>query len=393
MKSLLVENLTKEFTLANTKTRFTALNNVNFDVERGEIFGIIGSNGAGKSTLLKILARVLRPTSGHIELHGRLGSLLEVGTGFHPELTGRENIFLNAALLGMNKAEILRKFDAIVVFAGIESHLDEPVKHYSSGMYMRLAFSVAAHVQPEILLMDEVLAVGDVDFQRKCFDLIERNRKHGQTVLLVSHDIHSILRLCSRALFLQNGRVASLGSSNDVAAEYLAISGGSQSERRFPVVADAPGDDTARLRGIRIRAVDSTTLSSVDIGQSFGVEIDFDVLNSNITLFPSLTVNNEWGPICWTTDVSTSWHGRQRPVGKYLVVVWFPKNFITAGRMSITVSIHSSQPHVRHIHEQNVISFQAFETAGGSRGGYSGHIDGGIRPFLQWDVKHTKLAY
>src|SRR5579862_8188748 len=176
---------------------FWALKDVSFDVKKGEVVGIIGRNGAGKSTLLKILSRITQPTSGEIDLYGRVGSLLEVGTGFHPELTGRENIFLNGAILGMRKAEIRSRFDAIVAFAGVEQFIDTPVKRYSSGMYVRLAFSVAAHLNPEILIVDEVLAVGDADFQRKCIGKMQDVSRSGRTVLLVSHSMPVVLRLCS----------------------------------------------------------------------------------------------------------------------------------------------------------------------------------------------------
>ena len=221
MKSLSIQGVSKEFRLSSGRNRpsrrLMALEDVSFDAEPGDVIGIIGRNGAGKSTLLKIISRILRPTRGRIELNGRVGSLLEVGTGFHPDLTGRENIFLNAAILGMNQSEILKKLDAIIAFAGFEDHLDEPVKHYSSGMYMRLAFAVAAHVEPEILLIDEVLAVGDADFQRKCIERIEQVGNRGQTVLFVSHSIHTVLRLCQRAVLLEKGRVVAYGPAREVA--------------------------------------------------------------------------------------------------------------------------------------------------------------------------------
>ncbi len=187
--------------------RFWALRDVSFEVAPGEVVGVIGRNGAGKSTLLKLLSRITEPSEGRITLRGRVGSLLEVGTGFHPELTGRENIFLNGAILGMKRAEIRKRFDEIVAFAEVEKFLDTPVKHYSSGMYMRLAFSVAAHLEPEILLVDEVLAVGDASFQRKCLNKMESVSKHGRTVFFVSHNMPAITRLCPRAIMLDRGRV------------------------------------------------------------------------------------------------------------------------------------------------------------------------------------------
>src|SRR5881628_252867 len=199
-----------------------ALKDVSFDVKRGEVVGIIGRNGAGKSTLLKILSRITEPTEGRARIHGRVGSLLEVGTGFHPELTGRENIYLNGAILGMKKAEIDRKFDEIVAFAEVEQFIDTPVKHYSSGMYVRLAFAVAAHLEPEILIVDEVLAVGDSAFQKKCLGKMSEISHGGRTVLFVSHNMEAVLRLCTSAILLKNGQVVDRGSAENVVRRYLA---------------------------------------------------------------------------------------------------------------------------------------------------------------------------
>ena len=200
---------------------FWALKDVSFEIKRGEVVGIIGYNGAGKSTLLKILSRITEPTEGYADIYGRVGSLLEVGTGFHPELTGRENLYLNGAILGMKRAEIARKFDEIVAFAEIERFIDTPVKHYSSGMYMRLAFAVAAHLEPEILLVDEVLAVGDARFQKKCFNKMQDVGQQGRTVLFVSHNMPAITRLCQRAILLDGGRVLQDGPSHQVVSAYL----------------------------------------------------------------------------------------------------------------------------------------------------------------------------
>jgi lipopolysaccharide transport system ATP-binding protein len=215
----------------NGAEEFWALRDVSFEVGRGEVLGIIGRNGAGKSTLLKILSRITRPTAGRVRLQGRVGSLLEVGTGFHPELTGRENIYLNGAILGMKKAEIRRKFDDIVEFAELERFLDTPVKRYSTGMYMRLAFSIAAHLEPEILVVDEVLAVGDVVFQKKCLGKIQDiSSRQGRTILFVSHDMDAIQRLCSRCIMLEHGQLAADGDSAPIVAHYLS----SNSYRAWP---------------------------------------------------------------------------------------------------------------------------------------------------------------
>jgi lipopolysaccharide transport system ATP-binding protein len=206
-----------------------ALRDVSFEVFPGEVVGIVGRNGAGKSTLLKILSRIVKPTAGEADIYGRLGSLLEIGTGFHPDLTGRENVYLNGAIIGMSRGEIRRKFDEIVAFSEVEEFLDTPVKHYSSGMQVRLAFSVAAHFEPEILVLDEVLAVGDAGFRQKCFRKMQDVIREGRTIFFVSHDSSSLLRLCGRALLIQSGRLTDDGPAETVVKRYLDVAGVSNS--------------------------------------------------------------------------------------------------------------------------------------------------------------------
>lgn len=409
MNAISVQGVSKEFTLeagrrsyrtvkdlffwpkrrhpAGAET-FHALSDVSFEVEPGEVMAIVGRNGAGKSTLLKILARILRPTRGRVELNGRLGSLLEVGAGFHPELTGRENIFLNAAILGMSHGEILRKLDEIIDFSGCERYLDEPIRHYSSGMYMRLAFAVAAHIEPEILLIDEVLAVGDADFEKKCLKKIEQVGRRGQTVLLVSHNMQTVLRLCPRVLLLDQGRVVEVGASEAVTARYLNLGGGNRGSRRYAEGPYAPGDAVVGLRGVRVCSRDGETLASVDIGREFGIEIEFEVHKAGVELFPSLIVRNEWWPTVWCTDSGSQWHGRPRPAGSYRETAWFPPHLLTAGAMRVTTGMHSFQPWTAHFVEPDAVSFQAMETEGGARGAYAGYIEGAARPALQWTVEH-----
>jgi len=246
LRDTLTESLTAPFRWMRHRNRANgkgepesiwALKDVSFEIPRGEVVGIIGRNGAGKSTLLKVLSRITEPTEGHAQIHGRVGSLLEVGTGFHPELTGRENIFLNGAILGMRKAEIARKFDEIVAFAEIEKFLDTPVKHYSSGMYTRLAFAVAAHLDPEILVVDEVLAVGDAAFQKKCLGKMSDVAKGGRTILFVSHQLHHIRRLCGRTLWLEAGRVRCLGPTSATVGAYeaaMSFAGPDSASRQNP---------------------------------------------------------------------------------------------------------------------------------------------------------------
>jgi len=224
---------------------FWALRDISFDVQRGEVLGVIGRNGAGKSTLLKVLSRITEPTTGSVRLRGRVASLLEVGTGFHPELTGRENIFLNGAILGMSRAEITRKFDEIVAFAEVERFLDTPVKHYSSGMYVRLAFAVSAHLEPEILIVDEVLAVGDFEFQKKCLGRMNDVSRSGRTVLFVSHNLEALRAICSTAIMLQNGRLVASGPASDVITRYHTPH--AELEREFAPVPGKPSITSIRI--------------------------------------------------------------------------------------------------------------------------------------------------
>lgn len=271
-----------------------ALKDVSFQVNRGEVVGIIGRNGAGKSTLLKILCRVTEPTEGHAYINGRVGSLLEVGTGFHPELTGSENIFLNGAILGMRKAEIERKFDEIVAFAEIEKFIDTPVKRYSSGMYVRLAFAVAAHLEPEILLVDEVLAVGDVAFQKKCLGKMENISKQGRTVLFVSHNMAAINALCDRVIFLDEGKIMEIGRTADVIAEYLS-SIQKFSEQSLRERMDRSGTGKARITNISLVSTDGETLEQLLSGYECMLTLEYESSESLARPVFKFTVYNSIG--------------------------------------------------------------------------------------------------
>ena len=294
--SITIENLSKRYRLGGTNvayrtlrdvfsrrrgervpaTELWALRDVSFDIEQGEVIGLIGHNGAGKSTLLKILSRITEPTGGRAILRGRVASLLEIGTGFHPELTGRENVFLNGAILGMSRAEIRRDFDAIVAFAEIERFLDTPVKRYSSGMYVRLAFAVAAHLTPEILLVDEVLAVGDADFQRRCLGRMNEVARSGRTVVFVSHNLVSIESLCPRAVLLSRGTVAALGESRDVIAQYLSKRG--KSAMLDLRAAERLGAGRARFTGMELlTAGGEAPMDELPFGTPFRVRLHYDV--------------------------------------------------------------------------------------------------------------------
>lgn len=259
---------------------FWALRDINFEVKQGEVLGVIGRNGAGKSTLLKILSRITEPTEGMITLRGRVSSLLEVGTGFHPELTGRENIFLNGAILGMTQREIRRKFDEIVAFAEVEKFIDTPVKYYSSGMYVRLAFAVAAHLEPEILIVDEVLAVGDLEFQRKCLGKMDEvSRTQGRTVLFVSHNMEAVLKLCSRAIFIDAGHLRSAGDVRDVVPTYL------HSHSSSPTLVDLSSQQRrmefpGRARLVKITPSDSANGWSFPFGKSVSLDLTIDAIST-----------------------------------------------------------------------------------------------------------------
>jgi lipopolysaccharide transport system ATP-binding protein len=276
-----------------TREEFWAVRDVSFEVKRGEVIGLIGRNGAGKSTLLKLLSRITEPTNGRIEIDGRVASLLEVGTGFHPELTGRENAYLNGSILGMSRAEIRSKFDEIVAFAEIEKFLDTPVKRYSSGMYMRLAFAVAAHLEPEILVVDEVLAVGDGEFQRKCFAKMDEIRRTGRTVLVVSHNLGAIQTLCTRAIQLEQGRVVGQGEVAAEVARYLA--------RLTTAAGQLPADRTDREGAGRMRVV-GLTFQNVR-----GEPIESAVCGDELRLAVRCTAEPEVGAgevalSCWSAD-------------------------------------------------------------------------------------------
>ncbi len=276
--------------------RFWALKDVSFEVKPGEVVGIVGRNGAGKSTLLKILSRVTEPTEGKVDLYGRVGSLLEVGTGFHPELTGRENIYLNGSILGMRKAEIDRKFDEMVEFAEVEKFLDTPVKRYSTGMGVRLAFAVAAHLEPEILVVDEVLAVGDAQFQKKCLGKMSNVASHGRTVLFVSHNVAAIQNLCNRCLLLKEGRLVMNGRVETILSEYMrssADAGYSRQELRRH--SGRVPDSVAAMREIRVRSDSNENESLIRMGDDVTVEVFFEVEESLNDVTFGLQIKNHLG--------------------------------------------------------------------------------------------------
>lgn len=316
--------------------RFWALKDINFEVKQGEVLGIIGKNGAGKSTLLKILSRVTTPTRGQIKVKGRIASLLEVGTGFHPELTGRENIFLNGAILGMNKAEIRRKLDEIIAFAEVEKFIDTPVKRYSSGMYVRLAFAVAAHLEPEILVVDEVLAVGDVEFQKKCVGKMEEVRGHGRTVLVVSHNIPIIAQLCRTAVWLDKGCVLASGDFPKVSSDYLSVKQAASAEWK---PAEHESEDF-HYESVAIKAPSGASPDSMPASQPFQVEFIFSVKREGLRGRIALQVCDKQGAPVFSSantdglSVTTiRWNA-----GRYVETCEIPGHLLPPGFYTLTIS-------------------------------------------------------
>jgi lipopolysaccharide transport system ATP-binding protein len=369
--------------------RIWALHDVSFEVGHGEVVGIIGRNGAGKSTLLKILSRITDPTRGQVEIHGRIGSLLEVGTGFHPELTGGENIYLNGVILGMRRREIEHKFDEIVAFAQVEKFIDTPVKHYSSGMYLRLAFSVAAHLEPEILLVDEVLAVGDAAFQRKCLDKMEEVGKRGRTVLFVSHNMPSITRLCERTILLDSGGVIADGPSHQVVSTYLASGLGTSAVREWEEDR-APGDQVGRLRAVRVRSEDGRIAEGMDIRRPVVLEVEYELMESGSAPSPLFEVFNEDGLCVFgTIDADPEWRGRPRPAGRYQSSVSIPGNFLAEGTLFVNAGLLTLTPKTKHFYTRDCVAFQVIDSMDGdsARGDYGGSMRGVVRPLLPWTTR------
>jgi lipopolysaccharide transport system ATP-binding protein len=372
-----------------------ALRDVSFEVGDGEVVGVIGRNGAGKSTLLKILSRITVPTEGTAEIRGRVGSLLEVGTGFHLELTGRDNIYLNGAILGMRRAEIARKFDEIVAFSGVEQFIDTPVKNYSSGMYLRLAFSVAAHLDPEILLVDEVLAVGDAAFQRKCLDKMQDVGRRGRTVLFVSHNMPAIARLCERTILLDAGGVKMDGPSHRVVAAYLSSDIGTTAAREWRDASTAPGNQTARLRAVRVHAADGTVTDAIDIRRPVGIEMEFDVCEPGWTFAPNFDFYNEEGLLLFgAIETDPEWRNRVREPGRYAVTAWVPGNLLSEGTIIVDAELLTTHPAAQHFLEHQVVAFHVVDTmeGDGARGDWGGSMPGVIRPLLRWSTRCLALG-
>ncbi|MGQ3684428.1 MAG: ABC transporter ATP-binding protein [Candidatus Loosdrechtia sp.] len=373
-----------------------ALKNISFEVGQGEIVGIIGLNGAGKSTLLKILSRITEPTGGRAEIRGRISSLLEVGTGFHPELTGRENVYLNGTILGMRKKELDRKFDEIVDFSGIEKLIDTPIKRYSSGMKVRLAFAVAAHIEPEVLLIDEVLAVGDIQFQKKCLNKMEDIGKHGRTILFVSHNMAAVTRICPRSILLGNGGVLHDGPSHEVVSHYMGAEKGTRAERVWQPE-EAPGDEVVRLYSVRILSEKSHVSEAVDIQQPVTIEMEYEVFRHGFVMFSYFRLINEEGiELFISFENDPEWRNRPRLPGRYVTHAQIPGNLLAEGVFYVTPTLRTLNPEIRRFKVPDAIAFQVVDSIDNNlaRGDYYGGDFGGvIRPPVKWKTQyHSERA-
>jgi homopolymeric O-antigen transport system ATP-binding protein len=370
---------------------FWALKDVSLEVKRGEVVGIIGRNGAGKSTLLKILSRITEPTGGYADIYGRVGSLLEVGTGFHPELTGRENIYLNGAILGMKREEIHRRFDEIVEFAEVEQFVDTPVKHYSSGMYLRLAFAVAAHMEPEILLVDEVLAVGDAQFQKKCLGKLGEVAREGRTVLFVSHNMAALGRLCPMAVLLDNGVLALAGNASQVISTYLASSEAFSGHREWSDLDIAPGDEFLRAVSAQILDLEGELVSDLHQDQPFVISITYRVLKPMMNANVGFELTNMEGDVIFMSfdadNPTLSGNGRKE--GLYVAKCKIPANFLNEG--IYLLNLHAGIPfHKQCILDQNTLRIEIGTAISGDGpvGRMGARRAGILAPELDWSLDY-----
>ncbi len=365
-----------------------ALKDISFEVKKGDVVGIIGRNGAGKSTLLKILSKITSPTEGYAEIYGRTGSLLEVGTGFHPELTGRENIYLSGAILGMKKREMDKRFDEIVAFSGVEKFIDTPAKRFSSGMYVRLGFAVAAHLEPEILMVDEVLAVGDAAFQKKCLGKIGNVAKEGRTILFVSHNLGVVANICPKSILLNYGKKEMEGSSSEVINRYIEIGREGCGEGTWESPAVAPGTDKVRLKSVRIVSNGEAT-TDVDIQKDVLIEVEFWSLKDKNKICTSIQLLDKLGN--WVLASANmhsvslepdEWFNKECSPGIYKTTCTLPGNFLNEGLYSVNVLLLTDAVHLE-VTMNEVISFTVYET-GLMRKEFSGAWGGVVRPRLGW---------
>jgi len=394
-KRFIYKNTALPTATKNQDNMVWALKDISFKVAPAEMVGIIGRNGAGKSTLLKIISQITEPTEGMVKICGRTASLLEVGTGFHPELTGRENIYLNGAILGMSKAEIKSKFDTIVEFAGVKKFIDTPVKRYSTGMYVRLAFSVAAHLDVEILLIDEVLAVGDFEFQKKCLGKMDSVTKEGRTILFVSHNLSAVKRFCKRTLLLESGKIVQDGPTEEVVRHYLSSGAQSQGQRDWQDQKSAPGNEAVRVRSVRVKKSSGEVAYDFNIQEPVNIELEFQVLTEGHVLNEMFYFFNEHGVLLFVSinNLIADWNNRKRQKGIYKSRCSIPENFLNEGTIAVTVGVYTF-PGICHASVDNAVSFRVHDPGyGGVRGTLARPWPGGskvaIRPLLRWETEHN----
>ena len=364
-----------------------AVKDVSFEVKKGEVMGIIGANGAGKSTLLKILAQITHPTSGRVELNGRIASLLEVGTGFHPELTGRENIYLNGTILGMTKKEIDRKFDQMIDFSGVEKFIDTPVKRYSSGMRVRLAFSVAAHLEPEILLIDEVLAVGDAEFQKKCLGKIEDISKKGRTILFVSHNMAAVQNICARCILIDEGTIMIDDDAETVIASYLNVFDEQILKSFCNEFSLINVHEKVSLNSVRLIDPAGNEINTISNNGKMGIEIIYTNTSFNKPIIPTVNVYNNHGKVLFSsvrrgqykTDGSTS--------GRNKYILWLPSNFFSNGIFNVGISLYSpsSMSSEQIVQTGKILTFKVVDKdLTDIIGVRSSNVATSLRPQLEW---------
>ena len=366
-----------------------ALRDVSFRIDQGEKVGIIGRNGSGKTTLLRLLAGITRPTKGKIAVSGRIGVLIEIMAGFHPELTGRENIYLNGAIMGMSRKEIKRKFDEIVAFSELENFIDTPIKRYSSGMNVRLGFSVAAHLDPEIMLVDEVLAVGDAVFQKKCLGKMGASAQEGRTVVFVSHNMTAVQSLCGRTLLLDDGRMMEDGDTSTVISNYLKTPSSASTEHVWNDINTAPGNEKVRLHRVCVRPENGTPADPITVRSPLSMEFEFWNLKPDASLGLVLSLYNEEGVLIFLAGSAAaegpSWHGRPFPTGLFRSVCRMPGDLLNTGmhrlRLVVARDIHTV------IYEQdNILAFEVQDSPE-RRGSYYGKVPGAVRPALLWSTE------
>jgi lipopolysaccharide transport system ATP-binding protein len=368
----------------NKSEKFWALKDINLDIMPGERVGIIGRNGAGKSTLLKIISRITPPTTGEATIRGRVGSLLEVGTGFHHELTGRENIYLNGSILGLKKNEINKQLDAIIDFSGVEKFIDTPLKHFSSGMQLRLAFAVAAHLEPEILLIDEVLAVGDAEFQKKCIGKMEEvSKEHGRTIVFVSHNMSYITGLCKKTLLINKGEIASYGNTLEVMTNYL------KSFENNNLITNIVATETVSLRKIKTKDNNGNYKNNFRADEMIGIEMEYSVDKSGKTLWLGYNLTNEHGiNIFDTHSVLTDLYNTPHNQGIYIAIAWVPGNLLNTGLFTIGCAIFNHSESKIYFQNKEACLFNVYDSNDilTAKGKSPGNFPGTIRPLLNWTI-------